>query len=67
MLSVCLDLFLPGHSGHSIPLSLTSTSLQVAFTNSGHALPLHLDMHLCILAAACESGVVTERLQSELD
>jgi len=49
------------------PIKPNPTSLQVALTNGGHALPLHLDMHLCVLAAARGSGVVMEKLQSELD
>lgn len=46
------------------PVKPNPTSLQVALTNGGHALPLHLDMHLCALAptAACGSAVVMERL-----
>lgn len=43
------------------------SSLQVVLTNGGHALLLHLGMHLRFLAAACGSVVLMERLQSEFD
>ena len=49
------------------PIKPNPTSLQVDLTNGGHALRLHLDMHFCVLAAACGSVVVMDRLQSELD
>lgn len=49
------------------PIKPNPASLQVALTNDGHALPLHLDMHSCVLAAACGSIVMMERLWSELD